>query len=225
MDSGFSPLMDHVAQAQGRPWTQDTGSRVGFPIRKSLDQSSFAAPQGLSQRTTSFIASQRQGIHRMLLRHLIALVIDVRTPDPAAARPTAQANTHGHKKTGDRTLSDPTTLLAEHDRQGPALAAPTATFPLHDVNVAAGGTWPQPAANSAIRIPDAGPTAVAPTRAPASQKPWWRQTGSNRRPHACKARALPAELCPLRLVGLGRLERPTSPLSGVRSNHLSYRPR
>jgi len=51
---------------------------VGFPIRKSLDQSSFAAPQGLSQRTTSFIASQRQGIHRMLLRHLIALMIDVR---------------------------------------------------------------------------------------------------------------------------------------------------
>ena len=27
-----------------------------------------------------------------------------------------------------------------------------------------------------------------------------------------------------KLVGLGRLERPTSPLSGVRSNHLSYRP-
>ena len=29
---------------------------------------------------------------------------------------------------------------------------------------------------------------------------------------------------PLILVGRGRLERPTSPLSGVRSNHLSYRP-
>ena len=53
-------------------------SKVGFPIRKSLDQSSFAAPQGLSQRTTSFIASQRQGIHRMPLRHLITLMIDVR---------------------------------------------------------------------------------------------------------------------------------------------------
>jgi hypothetical protein len=26
------------------------------------------------------------------------------------------------------------------------------------------------------------------------------------------------------MVGLGRLELPTSPLSGVRSNHLSYRP-
>ena len=38
-------------------------SRVGFPIRKSPDQSLFAAPRGLSQRTTSFIASARQGIH------------------------------------------------------------------------------------------------------------------------------------------------------------------
>src|SRR5712691_2042053 len=55
-------------------------SKVGFPIRKSADQSSFAAPHGLSQRTTSFIASQRQGIHQMLLRHLIALTIDVHSP-------------------------------------------------------------------------------------------------------------------------------------------------
>ena len=31
-------------------------------------------------------------------------------------------------------------------------------------------------------------------------------------------------LRPLTLVGLGRFELPTSPLSGVRSNHLSYRP-
>ena len=41
-----------------------------------MDQSLFAAPHDLSQRTTSFIASQRQGIHRILLRHLIALIID-----------------------------------------------------------------------------------------------------------------------------------------------------
>ena len=87
---------------------------------------------------------------------------------------------------------------------------------------------------------------------------WWSQTGSNRRPHACKARALPTELWPLlvfeawlarrsarlparlrplgfagqarsagasrSLVGPGRVERPTSRLSGVRSNHLSYEP-
>ena len=47
---------------------------VGFPIRKSADQSFLAAPRGLSQRSTSFIASQRQGIHRIPLRHLIALI-------------------------------------------------------------------------------------------------------------------------------------------------------
>ena len=28
------------------------------------------------------------------------------------------------------------------------------------------------------------------------QSEWWSQTGSNRRPHACKARALPTELWP-----------------------------
>ena len=54
-------------------------SKVGFPIRKSVDQSFFAAPHGLSQRSTSFIASQRQGIHRTPLRHLIALIINVHT--------------------------------------------------------------------------------------------------------------------------------------------------
>src|SRR5918995_197289 len=78
MYSGLNTFNDHVARIQARAWTQDTGSKVGFPIRKSSDQSLFAAPQGLSQRTTSFIASQRQGIHRMPLRHLITLMIDVR---------------------------------------------------------------------------------------------------------------------------------------------------
>ena len=50
---------------------------MGFPIRKSADQRLFAPPHGISQRTTSFIASQRQGIHRIPLLHLIALIIDV----------------------------------------------------------------------------------------------------------------------------------------------------
>jgi hypothetical protein len=78
---------------------------------------------------------------------------------------------------------------------------------------------------------------------------WWSQTESNRRPHACKARALPTELWPLsrreatrsnprqirgcaqlspvifaKMVGLGRLELPTSRLSSARSNQLSYKP-
>ena len=44
--------------------------RSGFPIRKSTDQSLFAAPRGLSQRITSFIASYRQGIHQMPFKTL-----------------------------------------------------------------------------------------------------------------------------------------------------------
>ena len=77
---------------------------------------------------------------------------------------------------------------------------------------------------------------------------WWRQTGSNRRPPACKAGALPTELCPRLsfrsarshfvhrrepavtrglsrsrdLVGQGGFEPPTSRLSSARSNQLSY---
>src|SRR3954470_20847087 len=45
--------------------------RPGFPIRKSTDQRVLAPPRGLSQRATSFIASQCQGIHQMPLRRLI----------------------------------------------------------------------------------------------------------------------------------------------------------
>jgi hypothetical protein len=46
--------------------------RVGFPIRKSSDQSLLATPRSLSQRATSFIASWRQGIHQMPFLRLIS---------------------------------------------------------------------------------------------------------------------------------------------------------
>jgi hypothetical protein len=49
-------------------------SKVGFPIRKSTGQRLFAPHRGLSQRTTSFIASYCQGIHQMPLGRLIALI-------------------------------------------------------------------------------------------------------------------------------------------------------
>jgi hypothetical protein len=39
-----------------------------------MDQSLFAAPHGLSQRITSFIACACQGIHQLPLLHLIILI-------------------------------------------------------------------------------------------------------------------------------------------------------
>jgi hypothetical protein len=70
---------------------------------------------------------------------------------------------------------------------------------------------------------------------------WWRRTGSNRRPQACKASALPTELRPLKanpgqdvlhpkpgnrsVVGRAGLEPATSRLSSARSNQLSYQPK
>ena len=82
-------------------------SKVGFPIRKSVDQSFFAAPHGLSQRSTSFIASQRQGIHRTPLRHLIALIINVHT----LGRMYAAHHVHEERGTRSRTLTRKTSLL------------------------------------------------------------------------------------------------------------------
>ena len=52
---------------------RDTACAVGCPIRKSTDHSLLAAPHGLSQRATSFIASQCQGIHQMPFRRLILI--------------------------------------------------------------------------------------------------------------------------------------------------------
>ena len=61
-----------------------------------------------------------------------------------------------------------------------------------------GAAWPAGARlclpTLALRTPCPKRAQVA--RSAVAPKGWWRQTGSNRRPHACKARALPTELCP-----------------------------
>ncbi len=45
--------------------------QVGCPIRRSMDQSLFSAPHGISQSITSFIASCCQGIHQTPFSRLI----------------------------------------------------------------------------------------------------------------------------------------------------------
>ncbi len=165
--------------------SQDKGSKGGFPIRRSLDQSSFAAPQSLSQRTTSFIASQRQGIHQMLLRHLITLTIHARSA----------ADTNHQRKTCLSDFSKRHVLLAKHIRRSwlRARAGSLRTrcpslpnmLPLYDFKhprspSKRGGEPHLTFRNKIIRCEDR----------------WWSLSGSNRRPEACKATALPAELRP-----------------------------
>ena len=119
-------------------------SKVGFPIRRSLDQSLFAAPQGLSQRTTSFIASQRQGIHRTPFWHLIALMIDARLAHLAVCSrqhlavcrsreaPSERPYRRPRARTRRRLASMPGNPTCSHVR-----LVPRSCFPLHDV------TYPQ----------------------------------------------------------------------------------
>ena len=190
--------------------SQYKGSKVGFPIRRSLDQSLFAAPQGLSQRTTSFIASQRQGIHQMLLRHLIALMIHVRRfRDSMCFSPcTLGRGAQAIRKTCSR-LSPGTYLLAKWTRPmrpcgaaagGQLETLPTGSIPSLRFQTPAG----RPTRSRAcVSLAPAGFSRTAPQisltvrTAQHRQAPWWSQTGSNRRPHACKACALPTELWPL----------------------------
>ena len=194
--------------------SQYKGSKGGCPIRRSLDQSSFAAPQGLSQRTTSFIASQRQGIHRMLLRHLITLMIGARTLG----------------RGGDRSQERPALgLLQEH-----VFACRT-----HPDHRPASRRWFMKTrcfTHRACSLFTISNIRARPNRADANLSDTGHQkTGGARRDRTDDLLNANQALSQLSygpvlgqtrsMVGLGRLERPTSPLSGVRSNHLSYRPR
>ena len=93
-------------------------SKVGFPIRKSTDQRLFAPPRSLSQRTTSFIASYRQGIHQMPLGHLIALISNAHlmTTVPSKA-------SHAVWQFGCRHCSERPEVIRDKPRRQPRLQA------------------------------------------------------------------------------------------------------
>jgi hypothetical protein len=74
MYSGIDTFFDTLKSEPARADADYRMSKVGFPIRRSVGQRLFAPHHSLSQRTTSFIASYRQGIHQMPLGHLIALI-------------------------------------------------------------------------------------------------------------------------------------------------------
>ena len=74
MYSGIDTFTDNLKSVPAFTDTNYKLSKVGCPIRISVGQRLFAPHHSFSQRTTSFIASYRQGIHQMPLGHLIALI-------------------------------------------------------------------------------------------------------------------------------------------------------
>ena len=126
----------------------------------------------------------------------------------------------------------PVTKARPQTHQPIHLSKSKLTRPQHQVHRQRGSTrYPSdlhylPATTIPVHDPAASPN-------PLDTSSWWRRTGSNRRPPACKAGALPAELRPhqcmtikyghaAELVGQGGLEPPTPRLSSVCSNQLSY---
>ena len=166
----------------------DTAEAVGCPIRKSTDQSLLAAPRGLSQRAASFIASQCQGIHQMPFRRLISLTNAPRageSPQGTCHQPAPHPAKMHHmtqptplplpeeRPVGSSSVTNFFTCQRSHTRSRADIC-----FLSHRISHEPGHRW-----SLKVTVRPCPP-------------PWWRRTGSNRRPHACKARALPTELCP-----------------------------
>ena len=98
MYSGLDTFHDALKSEPVLPGANFKVSKVGFPIRISTDQRLFAPSRSFSQRTTSFIASYRQGIHQMPLGHLIALISNahpVLTPLMHLEKDTYETSTLG----------------------------------------------------------------------------------------------------------------------------------
>ena len=157
--------------------------QLGFPIRKSPDHRLLASSRGLSQLTTSFIASLRQGIHTHALSSLtIKSISNTKYSDVhsscAASPPAAQTTT---------TFGKLQILVVSIARQ---------IFDCQRSDFF--GTAVRRRRKSAFRLGRSPSVSSVYDCSPSSRSKT--------------------------MVGLDRLELSTSPLSGVRSSHLSYRP-
>ena len=148
--------------------------------------------------------------------HVLHRLPAPRHPSEALMRLIDLARTHARGSRPAHAASDDV-FISKPPLQ--ALETPGEPF-LHDVIPSPAGWTPG----------EVGKHGLLPQDMVIASERWWSRTVSNRRPHACKARALPTELRPLKnqgapaVVGPGGLEPPTSRLSGVCSNQLSYRP-
>jgi hypothetical protein len=175
------PIAPGVAPIRHSPFRHfalidNRSQKVGCPIRKFPDQSLFAAPRDLSQRTTSFIASQRQGIRQIPFWHLIH-ARNQKTDGSAGSRPQRQTSSDrkdqfcfkhirdlcGQAKITTGMLSKQAQPTVSGQGLAPSpnpirrlLPRPDA-LPLHDVNVGAAN-------------PKGGPPPPSRTDAPAGRR-------------------------------------------------------
>ena len=231
----------------------------GCPIRIFTDQSLFAAPHDFSQRTTSFIASQCQGIHQMLLSRLmlslpmsilvwsislfpkpllavLGLMFRPASADgrmntrskkdlyvldlPAAVRSSATSHVSQPRKAQSFSGLSPACLAF-----GPRKQIPSFTMSISKTHALSSGET----GHTRSQRPNAGTTTLQ-----------WNGGARRDRTDDLKLAKLPLSQLSygpvqptkkpspsgpnLNLVGLGRLELPTSRLSSARSNQLSYKP-
>ena len=158
--------------------------RLGFPIRKSPDHRLLASSRGLSQLTTSFIASLRQGIHTHALSSLtIKSISNTKCPrlrlcaysiHSCAASPPAARTRHLREAANTCSKYCPSNIQLSKIRLLRTYCSEDAENQLSEIIAG---------------ILTFGFFVVV-----------------------------------INMVGLDRLELSTSPLSGVRSSHLSYRP-
>ena len=165
-----------------------------------MDQSLLAAPHGLTQRATSFIASQCQGIHQMPLKRLIDTQLSLAPTrrDQPTRRPEPFGKQSRHKHLRARCAQIATCSFAA---ACPLPGIPR--FPFFSRCPRTGDASASPISMSSLtrsvsRGRRSGARRAKGALVPVAPKArWWRRSGSNRRPHACKARALPTELRPL----------------------------
>jgi hypothetical protein len=182
----------------------------------------FAPPHSLSQRTTSFIASCHQGIHEMPLSRLIALIINARS----AAESLIRKDQIMRDKPNSRAVG---AAALRRSRVGPQ------AYPFFTMVRSA----PSPDGLAKMcshtlgkRSCDVGGARRDRTDDLKLAKLALSQLSYGPNPFLTVARhkgllrsvVSPRSSTDTAVVGLGRVELPTSRLSGVRSNHLSYRP-
>jgi hypothetical protein len=127
-----------------------TKLQVGCPIRRSLDQSLFPAPQSLSQGITSFIASCCQGIHQTpfsrLIRSRDGQAFRAAPRAPRVKGPFAKPFASSQRGLAARVPGRKSYIFPPHDRVRP--------WNIRLVYL----TWNKTAVGQAIRPPQVTPT-------------------------------------------------------------------